>query len=492
MRRALMVLGLLASVHFLSAADSPVSLYPGNPHHLLFRGRPTVVVTSAEHYGAVLNPDFDYIKYLDTLAQDELNYTRVFSGSYVEPAGAFGIANNDLAPAPGRFLAPWARSATAGYANGGNKFDLDKWSPEFFERLRGFVSEAGKREIIVEITLFSSIYGDAQWKVNPFNPANNVNATDISDRRLVNTLDNGKILGYQEQLTRKLVSELSGFDNVLFEIQNEPYSDQTVTPRTINPYLPKNCVEEWQNRVDLANQASLRWQSRIAEFIVSEAAKSGVKRLIAQNVCNFAFPVADISPNASILNFHYAYPEAVRWNYGRDLPISYDETGFLPQSDTIYRTQAWNFMLAGGGIFNHLDYSFAVGHESGDLTDIKAPGWGGAALRKQLRILKQFLESLDFERMRPAASFVVTAPGVSVQSLAWPGRQYAVYLAGSGPCELRLKLPGGEYQIEWVNVEDGAVVKSETVEHRGGTITLISPSFSEDIALRIRSAVGQL
>jgi hypothetical protein len=47
-----------------------------------FRGKPTALVTSGEHYGAVLNLDFDYAKYLDTLSADGLNLTRTFSGSY--------------------------------------------------------------------------------------------------------------------------------------------------------------------------------------------------------------------------------------------------------------------------------------------------------------------------------------------------------------------------------------------------------------------------
>ena len=89
----------------------PISLHPENPHYFLFRGKPTVLVTSAEHYGAVLNLDFDYKKYLATLARDGMNNTRTFSGAYVEPQGAFNIARNTLAPDRDKFIAPWARSA---------------------------------------------------------------------------------------------------------------------------------------------------------------------------------------------------------------------------------------------------------------------------------------------------------------------------------------------------------------------------------------------
>ena len=56
-----------------ASSPAPIALHPENPHYFLFRGQPTVLITSAEHYGVVLNLDFDYRKYLDTLARDGLN-----------------------------------------------------------------------------------------------------------------------------------------------------------------------------------------------------------------------------------------------------------------------------------------------------------------------------------------------------------------------------------------------------------------------------------
>jgi len=90
-----------------AAKSQPIRLHPANPHYFLFRGKAVALITSGEHYGAVLNRDFDYHRYLATLEADGLNYTRLFGGSYVEvPAKSFGILHNDLAPEPGRFLAP--------------------------------------------------------------------------------------------------------------------------------------------------------------------------------------------------------------------------------------------------------------------------------------------------------------------------------------------------------------------------------------------------
>jgi hypothetical protein len=85
----------------------PIALHPENPHYFIYKGTPTILITSAEHYGAVLNLDFDYVRYLNTLYKEGMNYTRIFTGSYFEPRGAFGIGNNTLAPDSLRVLLPW-------------------------------------------------------------------------------------------------------------------------------------------------------------------------------------------------------------------------------------------------------------------------------------------------------------------------------------------------------------------------------------------------
>src|SRR5207245_11064204 len=79
----------------------PLAQNPANPHYFLFRGKPALLVTSGEHYGAVLNRDFNYSKYLATLAADGMNLTCTFTGAYVEPVGAFKIERNRLAPGTG-------------------------------------------------------------------------------------------------------------------------------------------------------------------------------------------------------------------------------------------------------------------------------------------------------------------------------------------------------------------------------------------------------
>jgi len=79
---------VLARASALAAAE-PIALHPDNPRVFLFRGRAAVLIGSGEHYGAVVNRDFDYRRYLDTLAKDGLALTRLFVGTYYEQPGEF-------------------------------------------------------------------------------------------------------------------------------------------------------------------------------------------------------------------------------------------------------------------------------------------------------------------------------------------------------------------------------------------------------------------
>ena len=398
-------------------AAAPLALHSDNPHYFQWRGRPTILITSGEHYGAVMNLDFDFRKYLDTLAADGMNYTRVFSGVYVEPEGAFGIAGNTMAPRPGRFIAPWARSSQPGYANGGNKFDLARWDQAYFTRLKEFIAYAATKNVVVELTLFCPMYEDSQWKLSPMNIVNNVNALGAVSRSDVYTLDrHGGLLEVQEALTRQIVRELNAFDNLFFEICNEPYFGGVTIP----------------------------WQHHVAEVIVATERDLPARHLIAQNIANNSARIVNPHPSVSIFNFHYATPpDTVGVNYDLNRVIGDDETGFRGIDDAPYRMEAWDFIVAGGGLYNNLDYSFAAGREDGTFQyPASQPGGGNSAFRRQMKILSEFINGFDFVHMAPADSVLKGgAPaGGTARALAEHGKAMAVYVrkqSSTGPWSAR-------------------------------------------------------
>lgn len=479
---------------------TPIALHPDNPHYFLFRGKPTVLVGSTEHYGAVLNLDFDYVRYLDVLKSDGLNLTRTFSGYYREMPGTFGIRGNTLAPAQGRYSAPWANAdGGAGGGAGGGKYDLGKWNDDHFKRMRDFVAKAGERGVVVEMSIFCPFYEQALWDIDPLNPRNNVNGVgkDVKDRKEANTLKHKDVVAVQEALARKVVTELRDFDNVYFEICNEPYFGGD---------------DDWQ-----------RHMARM----MAEAEKdlpAARRHLIARNVANGSQKVEKPDQEVSILNFHYCNPpDAVGQNWALNRAVSYDETGFRGTSDDVYRVHGWQFLLAGGAVYDNLDYSFTTSNAAGT-AEVSAPGGGGPALRRQLATLRHFLEQFEFTRMKPGPSAVKgDGPGgkmpadVKVYLLAEPGRQYAAYVARVVPhkrdgketgalddpaagqaARLVLDLPAGAYRAQWLDPRSGQVIRTADVtaagraggagggaEAAGAGTTLESPPFTQDVALRV-------
>jgi hypothetical protein len=466
------LLAMLAASLTLQAASS-LGLHPDNPHYFLWRGQPTIVITSGEHYGAVLNRDFDFRKYLDALAKDGLNNTRTFAGAYCEPPGAFNITRNTLAPEPGKLICPWARSDQPGYRNGGNKFDLNRWDAAYFERLKDFLGHASERGVIVELNLFCPFYEDAMWVLSPMNAINNVSGVGSVARTNVYTLDrHGGLLAVHEAMTRKLVTELKDFDNLYYEICNEPYF----------------------------GGVTMAWQHRIADVIAETETSLGVRHLISMNIANDQARVDHPHPAVSILNFHYAYPpDAVAMNFDLNRVIGDNETGFRGTGDLPYRVEAWSFILAGGGLFNHLDYSFVAGHEDGTFVyPANQPGGGNPTFRRQMKILGDFIRGFDFIRMRPDTQTVTggVPAGHRAYVLAEAAKAYALYLArdprdknaptGPQSAALQLALPAGSYAAEWVNPRSGQVDRRESLTSTGATITVASPTFEEDVALRLR------
>jgi hypothetical protein len=439
----------------------PITLHPDNPHYFLYRGKATVLVTSGEHYGAVLNAKFDYQKYLATLAKDGLNHTRIFTGIYREVPGSFNITGNTLAPEQADWLTPFLRLS-------GGKYDLTQWNPAYWSRLKAFLSEAERRGIVVEICLTTTHYNDTHWALVPWNERNNVNGVGAGLTHTDPwTLKDPKLQGFVDAFVRKLAEEVKGFDNLYFEICNEPYF----------------------------GGPTLAWQRHMAA-VLKQA--DGGRHLISQNIANHEEQITQPDPNVSIFNFHYARPpRAVAQNYSLNKVIGMNETGFDGFDDAIYRIQAWDFLIAGGALYNNLDYSFTVGHEDGTFTPPAAtPGGGSPALRKQLGFLRRFLDRTSIVKMSPQPS----ASSVG-RCLGQEGELYLCY-AHSGElrngfrpryavettkrtAEWRIQVPPGRYQAIWHDPKTGLEIGRGTFEMDWG-MSLKTPEHSEDIALELR------
>ena len=471
---------LLISLLTASAiAQVPVKLHPDNPHYFLWRNKPAVLVTSGEHYGAVINLDFDYRLYLETLNKLKLNHTRIFLGDYLEPEHAFCIEKNTLSPAPGRFIAPWKRSSIPGFALGGNKFDLDKWDPAYFERLHDFMDYADKMGVVVEADLF---FLGPTFDNHPMNPANNVNGTETPDFRGYLTLQYSKILKYQEAYTRKMVDELNKYDNLIINICNEPWFSNQEHPGFASPPADKTKA----------------WIERVSEWIVDEEKNLPKKHLLSVDYTNEGERISAENldtywKNISVFNHHYDQDsKSLTLNYDIPRAFTFNETGLMPPLTAQYRIQGWKYMLTGGALYNNLDFTFQVGNEDGSgSTGFVCPYYTGCThpyMKNQMAVLLAFMNSIDFVKMHPSRQVLALYEGSeNIRCLAWEGHQYALYFWGGHRPVFRLNAPAGNYRAEWIEPASGKVVRVDMIDHDGkDAIHFRGPEYVEDLALRVR------
>src|SRR5690606_23602013 len=285
------------------------------------------------------------------------------------------------------------------------------------------------------------------------------------------------LLAVQKAMVRKIVEELNGYDNLYYEICNEPYFG--------------GVTREWQQEI-VRTIASTEQNLKFRHLISENVANAGEIDLMRGSGKVWSL----LHPEVDILNFHYSNPPlVVALNYYLNRVIGENETGFKGTGDEYYRREAWEFILAGGALFNHLDYSFAVGFEDGtfEYPDTQ-PGGGSANLRRQFAILKRFIESFEFVRMRPDNT--VIRDGIPREGrahvLADAGRAYAAYIRGDAE-ELNLKvvLPAGSYRVEWLDPLSGETQDAGTVRLGAAPASLSAPFYHGEIALRILRSAEQ-
>src|SRR2546423_1169120 len=120
-------------------------------------------------------PAFDYNVYLDFLVAQHHNFFRLWrweapKWTDAQPKGVIKFCEPH----------PWMRTGPGAAADGKPKFDLTKFSPDYFDRMRSRIIAARDRGIYVSIMLFEGWelqFTDA-WTYHPFNSANNINGID--------------------------------------------------------------------------------------------------------------------------------------------------------------------------------------------------------------------------------------------------------------------------------------------------------------------------
>ena len=480
-----------------------VKIDPENPKYLFFRGKPLVLVSASEHYGSVINRPFDFEKYLDDSATHKITVTRTFL-LYRELQSARN-PSSPCKPESPDFIAPWERSGPDKALDGEPVYDLDRRNAEYFDRLHRFLDAASKRGIVVELTVFSNTYADNIWALNPLRKENNIqHAGDVEWEDYL-SLKNRELVSRQEAYARKIIDETSGYDNVYYEICNEPGGG---VPGHASPAD----VDAWQEEMARVMRDELRRVNRPHLLAGQQAFTYGTNNVLLPMDASFAGKTFDIVNDHPLPETHFggrvydmgnfmskelrldqvagfckaAYPSPKPTVLDEDNTASMyrDATGW-----TIHRKRAWTALMNGCN-YDYIDFSITVGNEAGTSASRQA-------IRTWMQHLSEFMSALDFVHSRPDTSWIADAPKNAVFSgLSIGGREYVGYLADARELSdasagdaiegsVSLSLPAGDYDVSLYAPVTGESSPAVLLKG-GGRSTIALPSFRQDIVIRAR------
>ncbi len=435
-------------------ASGPLRVCQDNPRYFEDAEGRAVLLTGAHTWNNLVDmgPEdpprpFDFDAYLQWLSRLGHNFVRgwrweLFRWDVRQMRGRLrkDVVHN-VAPHP------WPRTGPGLATDGKPRFDLTRFDERFFQRIRSRVEAAGRRGIYVSVMLFEGWglqFAPDGWRSHPFHPENNVNHLGLpADGRglEIHELKYSQVTELQLRYVDKMVDTLNDLDNVLFEISNENHPAST----------------EWQYFV--IRHIKKREQSKPKQHPVGMTFqyKGGSNQTL------FDSPADWISPNHE-------------GGYRDDPPPADGKKVVLSDTDHLWGVggnQAWVWK------------TFTRGHNPlfmdpyhGRVLDGEADArW--EPIRRSLGYALRYARRVHLNQMRPRPDLASTR-----FCLAWPGRQYLVYVPSSQPVTVHglgdHKKPS-RLTVEWFDPNTGRT-KHATAVATSGRVQL-TPPFAADCLL---------
>lgn len=398
--------------------------------------------------------DFDFNLYLDYLSEYGHNFIRLWAWD--------ALCSWDARDRVGPF--PWARTGPGVAVDGEPKFDLDVFDEAFFRRLRERVAAAHERGIYVGVMLFES-WAAAEMTSTPldwhvFAGPNNINGVDA-----LATVRDGWMMGWmgladpvitaiQEHYVERVVRELNGFPNVLYEVSNE------------------------------AGGFSYAWQQHIVDHVRRVQAGLPNQHLIGvcggMNTRDAAF--FDIDADYLAPEGWAPEGEGNAWRDGQALYGELPEKGDRPivlDTDHIWGIGGsprwvWQSFLRG--------YHVLYMDRCDDLpwAIFEHPWWPDPtdpAVRLELGAVQRAAAAVDLNGMAPSRDFADSG-----YALVGDGEWLALSLDGA---PLNLRLPAGTYAVRWDRV-GGPETEHDRMTF--GDRAVVRNPWTGDAVVRITSA----
>jgi len=392
------ILGLFVTScqHLSPDKITPLAVHPDNSNYFTYKGEPIMLISSTEHYSALVNRKFDYNIYLNALHNRGFNMAVVMSGIFLEPSG--DSQWEDL-------LLPWQRSNEPGFRYGGNKFDISTWDENYFDRLEDFVAKANEKDIFVKYIFFTPFFYDRKWLASPLHPENNINKefAGIQANDVYNLDEHRGLLDLQKGLIDRVTDRLKKYPNIIYEIVFDG-------------------GREWNDYA---------WYRHMWDYLHEQMGE--VKKPVSFNVGVIKNPVEDLFDNASLITYRFTADETmpITHIYGKELPILMGENTFDRGWEPFVRRHAYRAVLSGHGAYTHVDFTYNSRYPDGNNAPFPRPLWGGGTdIQMSLESLVKTINSCNFIKMRPNSSLVKSTDNLfEAAVLENPGEEYLAYLS---------------------------------------------------------------
>lgn len=437
---------------------------------------------------------FDYDGYLRFLTERGHNFIRLWRWEQVRSQAAAGNFHLNMTPQP------WVRPGSELAKDGKPRFDLDRFDPVFFDRLRERVEKAADTGIYVGVMLFEG------WALHlspppdhieghPFHALNNVNgisAESIDDLQVL-PLD-PRIEAIQGAYIREVVDTLHDLPNVLWEVANESSGDGSVT-QELADFLGMSEPPRWGD--------STEWQYWVIDTVKRhEADRRYEPHPIGMTM---QFPVADqtrvneplihsgaewISPGYDDEMFtagrHPMAPGSPPSRWYADPPpadgskvIITDTDHYAPgNGDALW---VWKSFLRG----HHpilMDFGLLGGLEpTGEIDPVAGvpPFEFYEPARWAMGDTRRYAERMNLIDMEPRGDLSSTG-----YALVNPGEEYLVLAPDGDGQAVTIDLADGWYSVEWFNVASRDVFAADAITaDAAGRAELSSPWPTEPAVL---------
>jgi hypothetical protein len=353
---------------------------------------------------------------------------------------------------------PYRRTGPGRALDGGLRFDLTQFNPQYFARLRRRVIAARERGIYVIVMLFNGwsvaskgLPNDA-WVGHPFNRRNNVNGVDgdtngNGEGDDTHTLADPRVTHLQERYVARVMRAVDDQPNVLYEISNE------------------------------SSAGSLPWQDHLVRFIRTKEPK-GRKHPIGitaefpggTNASLLASAADWISPNGDVVN-----PAPAN---GRKVVLVDTDHLCGVCGDPSYPWRAFTRGL-NPMLMDPWDGRFT---EAADWP-VSADERRWPLIRQRLGVTQALSERLDLARLTPASK--LASSGYCLCD-ARHGTEYLVYLPEGGRFTVDVSASRTRLRVYWIDPDSGR--ESAGGEISGGGRRTIDAPGSGDAVLLLRAA----